>query len=59
MDGAASLRIWWAIILPLSGLALAALAIFDALNSWNEFLWPLIVTNSEAVRTLPVGLSTF
>ncbi|HEU4325557.1 MAG TPA: carbohydrate ABC transporter permease [Roseiflexaceae bacterium] len=59
IDGASSLRIWWSIILPLSGPALAALAIFAALNSWNDFLWPLIVTNSEEMRTLPVGLSTF
>jgi multiple sugar transport system permease protein len=59
IDGASSLRIWWSITLPLSGPALAALAIFVALNSWNDFLWPLIITNSEEMRTLPVGLSTF
>ena len=59
LDGASSLRIWWSIMLPLSGPTLAALAIFVALNSWNEFLWPLIITNAEAMRTLPVGLSTF
>jgi multiple sugar transport system permease protein len=59
MDGASSLRIWWQVIMPLSGPALAALAIFVSLNSWNDFLWPLIVTNSIEMRTLPVGLSTF
>ena len=59
IDGATSLRIWWSVILPLSGPVLAALAIFVSLNTWNEFLWPLIVTNSPAMRTLPVGLSTF
>ncbi|MBS1965505.1 MAG: carbohydrate ABC transporter permease [Chloroflexi bacterium SZAS-1] len=59
IDGATSLRIWWSVILPLSGPVLAALAIFVSLNTWNEFLWPLIVTNSAAMRTLPVGLSTF
>jgi len=59
MDGASSLRIWWNIILPNSKPALAALAIFIFLGSWNDFLWPLVVTNSEAMRTLPVGLSTF
>src|SRR5215212_851311 len=59
MDGASSFRIWWSIILPLSGPVLAALAIFVSLNSWNDFLWPLIVTNSPEMRTLPVGLSTF
>lgn len=59
MDGASSWRIWWQIILPLSGPVLAALAIFVSLNSWNDFLWPLIITNSLEMRTLPVGLSTF
>jgi multiple sugar transport system permease protein len=59
IDGASSLRIWWSVILPLSGPVLAALAIFVSLNTWNDFLWPLIVTNSQAMRTLPVGLSTF
>jgi multiple sugar transport system permease protein len=59
MDGASSWRIWWQVILPLSGPVLAALAIFVSLNSWNDFLWPLIITNSVEMRTLPVGLSTF
>jgi multiple sugar transport system permease protein len=59
MDGASSWRVWWQIILPLSGPVLAALAIFVSLNSWNDFLWPLIITNSLEMRTLPVGLSTF
>jgi multiple sugar transport system permease protein len=59
MDGASSFRIWWQVILPLSGPVLAALAIFVSLNSWNDFLWPLIITNSLEMRTLPVGLSTF
>lgn len=59
MDGASSLRIWWNIILPNSKPALAALAIFTFLGSWNDFLWPLVVTNSEEMRTLPVGLSMF
>jgi multiple sugar transport system permease protein len=59
VDGASSFRIWWQIILPLSGPALATLAIFTFLGQWNNFLWPLIVTNSEEMRTLPVGLATF
>jgi multiple sugar transport system permease protein len=59
MDGANSWRIWWQIILPLSGPVLAALAIFTFLGSWNDFLWPLIITDSLEMRTLPVGLSAF
>jgi len=59
VDGASSFRIWWQIILPLSGPALATLAIFTFLGQWNSFLWPLIVTNSQEMWTLPVGLATF
>jgi multiple sugar transport system permease protein len=59
VDGASSWRIWWQIVLPLSGPVIAALAIFLFLGSWNDFLWPLVVTNSLEMRTLPVGLSTF
>jgi multiple sugar transport system permease protein len=59
IDGASSLRIWWNVIMPVSKSTLAALSIFIFLNSWNDFLWPLVVTNSESMRTIPVGLSTF
>ncbi len=59
IDGASSLRIWWSILLPNSKPALAALGIFTFLGSWNDFLWPLVVTNTDRMRTLPVGLSTF
>lgn len=59
MDGATSFRIWWQVIMPLSGPALAALCIFVFLGSWNSFLWPLIVTTSTDMRTIPVGLSAF
>ena len=59
MDGASSWRIWWQIIMPLSGPAIAALAIFTFLASWNDFLWPLVITTSLEMRTLPVGISAF
>lgn len=57
IDGASALRIWWSITLPLSRPALATFAIFSFLGQWNSFLWPLIVTNSLEMRTLPLGLS--
>ena len=57
IDGASSFRIWWQIVLPLSGPVLAALMIFVFLNNWNDFLWPLVITDSIEMRTLPVGLS--
>jgi ABC-type glycerol-3-phosphate transport system permease component len=59
IDGAGSFRIWWNIILPMSGATLAALAIFVFLGSWNSFLWPLVVTNSAEMRTVPIGLNSF
>jgi len=59
LDGAGRLSIYWRIILPLSKPALAALAIFAFLHSWNDFLWPLIVIDDDALKTLPVGLATF
>lgn len=57
MDGASSLRIWAQIILPLSGPVMAALAIFAFQAVWNDFLWPLVVTTSDEMRTIPVGLA--
>ena len=59
MDGASSLRIWSQVIVPLSGPVLATLAIFVFQGVWNEFLWPLVVTTSENMRTIPVGLAAF
>lgn len=59
MDGASSLRIWSQVIVPLSGPVLATLAIFVFQGTWNEFLWPLVVTTSDTVRTIPVGLAAF
>ncbi len=59
MDGASSLRIWWQVIMPLSGPVLAALAIFTFQGVWNDFLWPLVVINTDKMRTIPIGLSYF
>lgn len=57
MDGASYVRVFLSIILPLSKPALATLAIFAFMASWNNFLWPLIVTSDKALMTLPIGLS--
>ena len=59
MDGASSFRIWWQVILPLSWPVMAALGIFTFQATWNDFLWPLVVTSSDTVRTIPIGLSYF
>lgn len=59
IDGASSWRIWWNVIMPNAGPVTAALGIFTFLGNWNEFLWPLVVTNRAEMRTIPVGLSFF
>ncbi len=47
------------IVLPLSVPTIATLSIFTFVSSWNSFMWPLIVTNSDSMRTLPLGLAVF
>ena len=59
IDGLNEFQIWWSVAMPLVKPALAALAIFVFLGNWTAFIWPLIVTNSQELYTLPVGLTTF
>jgi multiple sugar transport system permease protein len=59
VDGAGELRIFWQVILPLCGPALATLGILTFLGSWNNFLWPLVVAQSESTYTLPVALALY
>lgn len=59
IDGYSEFRIYWNIILPQLKPPLAALGIFTFTNTWEEFLWPLLVSNSDLTRTLPVGLQYF
>jgi multiple sugar transport system permease protein len=59
LDGASRAVIFWRLVLPLSGPAIATSAIFSFLFAWNDFLWPLIVTNSTEMRTIQVGLAFF
>ncbi len=59
IDGSSRLGVWWRIILPLSKPALATLAIFAFLFAWNDFLWPLVVTDDPDMRTIQLGLVMF
>ncbi len=59
IDGANVFRIFIQIALPLATPVLVTLAIFTFIATWNSFMWPLITTSSEAMRTLPVGLAEF
>ncbi len=57
IDGAGHVRIFAQIVLPNVRPALATLAIFSFLASWNSFLWPLVIVRSPKLMTLPLGLS--
>lgn len=59
VDGAGELRIFAQIFLPLAGPALATLGILTFLGSWNNFLWPLVVAQTEDHYTLPVALALY
>lgn len=59
IDGASDMSIFFRIVLPLSRPALAVVAINTFLVNWNSFLYPLILTNTERMRTLPVGLALY
>jgi multiple sugar transport system permease protein len=57
VDGASEFKILRSIVFPLAAPGIATLAIFTFLSAWNDFLWPLIVTQTDQMRTLPVGLA--
>lgn len=59
IDGASEPRVFLQIALPLVRPSLATLAILQFLASWDNFLWPLVVTTSERLYTLPIGLALF
>ena len=59
VDGCSDFRFLWYIMVPLAKPALITIGLLKVIGSWNAFLWPLIVTNSQEMRTLPVGLSAF
>jgi multiple sugar transport system permease protein len=57
VDGAGEHYIFWRIVMPLCGPALATLTILTFLASWNSFLWPLVVSTSQDMFTLPVAVA--
>jgi multiple sugar transport system permease protein len=59
IDGAGEWRIFLRVIMPLCGPPLATLGILTFLHSWNNFLWPLVVAQSEDKYTLPVALALY
>lgn len=59
IDGLSEFGLFWRVALPLVKPSLSALAILTFIGNWNAYLWPLIVTESQAMYTLPVGISLF
>lgn len=59
IDGAKRIQILIQIIIPLAKTALSTLAIFVFLFAWNDFMWPLIVINTDSKKTLPIALQSF
>jgi len=57
IDGCSHWQIFWHIAIPLARPALVALGIFAFIGSWNSFMWPLIITQSDTLRTFPVGIA--
>lgn len=59
MDGLSEFGVFWRVAFPLVRPGMAALGIFTFLGNWNAFLWPLVITQSPGMRTLPVGVALF
>jgi len=59
LDGCGRLKYLWKVVLPLSRSVIITVLLFNVIGSWNSFMWPLVVTHSEELRVLQVGLSYF
>ena len=59
IDGSSEFNVFWRIILPLCKPALAVVALFSFQYSWNDFLWPLVIIQSDRMRTVQLGLALF
>ena len=59
IDGCSEFRIYWQIIMPISMPAVALVTIYNAVPIWNDFFFPLVFLKTDALKTLPLGLTTF
>lgn len=59
IDGASEFGVYWRVVIPLAKPALGTLAIFTFTGVWDDFLWPLVITTSEDMRTVQLGLQVF
>ncbi|GEN81598.1 carbohydrate ABC transporter permease [Actinotalea fermentans] len=59
VDGASHLRVLWSVMLPIARPGVIVIAVFSFIFSWNEYLFPLVLVNSDADKTLPLGVAGF
>ena len=57
IDGCGNLRFIFCILLPLTKSAIGAMAVYTFINAWNMYMWPLLVTGSNEMRTVQIGIS--
>ncbi len=57
IDGASEFRIFWQIVIPNTGPALVTLGVFNMVNVWNSFLWPLLIVQTKDLYTIPLALN--
>jgi len=56
IDGCSNLRFIFRILLPLTKSAIGAMAVYTFINAWNMYMWPLLVTGSNTMRTVQIGI---
>lgn len=59
IDGAGPLRVFFRIVLPMTSVPITTLALLTFINTWNDYLWPLLVTNDQGVEPLTLALAVF
>ncbi len=57
IDGCSHLRMMWDIVLPMARPVIVTFALISLVAKWNDYLWPLVVTNTQNMRTLPIGIA--
>ncbi|MFY0544080.1 carbohydrate ABC transporter permease [Brevibacillus sp. H7] len=57
LDNASEWKIMWRVMVPMAKPVLVTFGLFSFIYHWNDYFWPLIMTNSDEVRTLPIGIS--
>lgn len=59
VDGASNGRYLWRVMVPIAKPAIITIVLLNSIDSWNSFLWPMLVTNESKMRTVTVGLTSF